>query len=80
MYCLYIAGFVLALFSEPIGVFLVKRPYAVPTGIPSGYTWNPDAAARAAEVLRWLGAMLLATGMVERIVGAVTSSRRSGGI
>ncbi|MES2461112.1 MAG: hypothetical protein V4671_11055 [Armatimonadota bacterium] len=75
VYCLYIAGFALVLFSESLGVSMVARPYGT-----NGRSWDPKAAAGTAEVLRWLGAMLLATGMVERIVGAVTSSRRSGGI
>jgi hypothetical protein len=69
VYFLYGAGFLLVLFSEPTGVMLVTRPQR------GGSMWSPNEAARAAEVLRWLGAMLLATGMVERVVEIIIRLR-----
>jgi hypothetical protein len=68
---LYIAGFLLVVFSEPGGVFLTRQPSG-----RNGWIYNREDAAQAAEVLRWVGAMLPASGIAERISGAVTAGRR----
>ena len=63
---LCVGGFVLVMLSEQIGLKLVTRPYG-----SSGWRWNEEDAHRVAEVLRWLGAMLFAAGLVERLLRAV---------
>ena len=65
--CLYIVGALLVWYSETIGVSLAT----VKTG-PTSYQWNHDQAARMAEVCRWLGAMIFAAGLAERLVHAKT--------
>ena len=67
---LCIAAFALVLFSEPLGHLLVRRPHG-----QNGWRWNNDDAQRAAEVLRWLGGMLLAVGLVERLAYAISGNR-----
>jgi len=68
---LCLTGLLLVLFSEPLGLALVRRPHG-----SNGYSWSPDEARRAAEVLRWLGAFAFSAGLVERIVQAI--GRRGG--
>lgn len=69
---LCVGSFVLVLLSESLGLLVVRRPYA-----GGGWQWNNEDAHRAAEVLRWLGAMLLATGLIERVVYALSKFRAS---
>lgn len=70
---LYIAGFVVVLLSEVLGLLAVGRPYG-----PNGWHWSPEGAHRAAEIIRWLGAMLFAAGLIERVVHALSAGREPG--
>lgn len=63
--CLYIVGTLLVWCSESIGVSLAT----VKTG-PTSYQWNHEQAERMADVCRWLGAMVFAAGLTERLVQA----------
>ncbi len=70
---LCLTGLLLVLVSEPLGLALVRRPNGF-----NGYSWNPGEAHRAAEVLRWLGALSFAAGLVERVVGAIERRDQGG--
>ncbi len=67
---LCLAGLLLVLASESLGPVLVRRPHG-----DNGYSWSPDEARRAAEVLRWLGGFAFAAGLTERIVQALQAVR-----
>jgi hypothetical protein len=64
------SGFLLVLFAGSLGVMLSHKSFG---GGSWGYTL--DDANRATETVRWVGALLFAGGLTERLVGALRSTR-----
>jgi len=64
MWCLLIGGVLLVCFAGSLGYMLVpKQQYA-----PGSYGWSPERAREIAFVIRCLGFMAFAAGLVERLV------------
>ena len=63
MWLLLCGGLILVCFANPLGQLLVPKEYA---GTSVG--WNPDDVREIAFVLRILGVMVFAAGLVERLI------------
>ncbi len=69
---LVIVGFATVCLSGSLGHTLVQK---VQFG-PGSYGWNPEQAKEIAQNLRWIGSMIFALGLVERLVLEIRSVRR----
>lgn len=67
---LCLAGVLLVLLSNPLGVLMVQQR------VDANTVWmQPEDARHAAEAIRWVGGMVFAAGLVERIVGVIAKNR-----
>lgn len=66
----FVVGFLLVVFSEWLGQTVVARVLQA-----DGMPWIPDRAYRAADVFRWVGALLFVAGLVERLVETIREQR-----
>ena len=75
MWLLLIGGVFLVCFASLLGQGLVPRhEYA-----PGNYEWNTDDGREIAVVVRLLGVMAFAAGLVERLVITIRHGREAGG-
>ena len=65
-----IVGVAIVLLADNIAFYLVPKDFYSATS----YGWNSDKQRYIAMLLRWLGAMSFATGLVERIVFVIRTN------
>lgn len=71
MWALLIGGVLLVCFASSLGQWFVpKHQYA-----PGNFQWSPDDAREIAFVIRILGVMAFAAGLVERLVVSIRYDR-----
>ena len=65
---LLLGGVIFVVVSNPLGKVFVQS-----CSSPGNCNWRPEDVEQAAQVLRCLGGMAFAAGLIERLISALTS-------